>query len=253
MQLGIPQQQKQSNFPKIVEQSAPVETGMYKAVFCRFVTLGFQNDDFNEGQVKFKTSMGFELVEDMAGNKIPDHVKKFDDGSVEQGPKCIFRDYPMADMLHHKSGAYAVAMAMAPETPTITKGKENEHRYIQNFDWPAHFGKTVLLQITKKQAKKPDENGNPKFYNKLESVMPLGMPLEQRTENMFFNLYDPDMQDAWDKLNGFEKKQIRESVRVPGEPVVVYIQDDAPAQEQPKQEQPAEAKPKVDFDDDLPF
>jgi len=49
--LGIPQQNTNTKkFPKMVEQTAPVENGMYKAIFTGFTTLGFHEDDFNEGK-----------------------------------------------------------------------------------------------------------------------------------------------------------------------------------------------------------
>lgn len=244
--LGIPQQNNNNKqFPKVVEKSAPVETGMYKAIFTGFTTLGFHEDDFNEGKVKFYVNLTFEAIEDMAGNKIPEFVKKFDNGDVEKGPTCFFREIPLADDMHHKSTGYAVAKALDPAVQTVARGKDKEHHYIVGFDWEANLGKTVLLQVTKKKAKSGTE------YNKIENVMQLGLPLEGEIKPTFFNLYNPDLQDVFDGLDGFTKKKIRDSIRVPGEPEVIYRGEEAGEQPEPKPE-PA-PQPAADKDDDAPF
>lgn len=250
--LGIPQQNNNAKkFAKVIKQSAPVDNGMYKAIFTGFTTLGFQDDDFNEGQVKFYVNLTFEGIEDMAGTKLGDFTKEYDDGKKEVGPRCFFREIPLADDMHHKSNGFAIAKALDPNVATVTRGKENEHTYIVGFDWEKHLGKTVLLQISKRVAKK---SGNP--YNKLESVMPLGIPLEGRMEYTFFNLYNSDQQEVFDKLDGFTKKKIRESKRVPGEPEVIYRGEVAGEEEEapkPPVEAPEPKAKDVDFDDDIPF
>lgn len=250
--LGIPQQNNNAKkFAKVIKQSDPVDNGMYKAIFTGFTTLGFQDDDFNEGQVKFYVNLTFEGIEDMAGTKLGDFTKEYDDGKKEVGPRCFFREIPLADDMHHKSNGFAIAKALDPNVATVTRGKENEHTYIVGFDWEKHLGKTVLLQISKRVAKK---SGNP--YNKLESVMPLGIPLEGRMEHTFFNLYNSDQQEVFDKLDGFTKKKIRESKRVPGEPEVIYRGEVAGEEEEapkPPVEAPEPKAKDVDFDDDIPF
>ncbi|QQM14235.1 hypothetical protein [Vibrio phage VpJYP1] len=253
MNIGIPQINKPNKaFKKIVEQAEPVEAGMYKAVFNRFVTLGFQESDFEEGKIQFITVFGFELVEDMMGNKVPNHWKVFDDGSREEGAKTLTREYPLNDQLHHKSNGFAIAKALDPQVPTIRKGKENEHEYIVDFNWDAQLGKTVLLQVNKKKAKAGH------YYNQIQAVMPLGAPLDAQLPTVFFNLYNPDMQEVWDKeVYGWEKKKVSERRVIPGEPPVVY--GDAPAQEEQPQEQPKEEAPQAivdeeaNADDDRPF
>jgi len=246
--LGIPQQNTNTKkFPKMVEQTAPVENGMYKAIFTGFTTLGFHEDDFNEGKFKFYVNLSFEAIEDMAGNKLGEFKKKFDDGTETVGPRCFFKEIPLADDLHHKSNGFAIAKALAPDTPTIARGKEKEHTYIVGFDWEKHLGKTVLLQISKRKAKSGTE------YNKVESVMPLGLPLEGAIEPKFFNLYNPDLMEIFESLDGFTKKKIRESKPIAGEPEVVY-RGESEEEEAPKApvDAPEEEAP-VDFDDDIPF
>lgn len=243
MKIGIPQINKPNkDFPKIVSQAEPVEGGMYKAVFNRFVTLGFQKNDFEEDKIQFITVFGFELVEDMAGNKVPNHWQEFDDGTRKEGAKTVTREYPLNDQLHHKSNGFTIAKALHPQVPTIRKGKENEHEYIVEFNWEEHLGKTVLLQINKKKAKAGH------FYNQIQSVMPLGVPLEAQLGNTFFNLYDQNMQDTWDAdVYPWEKKKIRERVLIPGEPDVIYGNDAQPM-EAPKEEAKDEPKAIVDED-----
>lgn len=245
MKLGIPQQNNNTKFPQVVKQTDALPNGMYKAIFKGFVTLGFQDDDFNEGKVKFYSNFIFEAVEDMAGKKVGKFVKEFDDGSKEEGPTCFFKEIAITDSLHHKSNGFSIAKALDPNVKVVSRGKENEHQYIDGFDWEKALGTTVLLQISQKVAKKSG-----KAYNKVESVMPLGMPLEGELEPVFFNLYNPEQQEVFDKLDGFTKKKIRESKRIPGEPEVIYRGEEA-GEEAPEAPEP-EQEP-VDKEDDVPF
>lgn len=244
--LGIPQQNQKKNFPQVVKQTEAVPNGMYKANFCGFVTLGFHEDDFNEGKVKFYANFMFEAIEDMAGNKVGKFVKEFDDGSTEEGPTCFFKEIAITDSLHHKSNGFAYAKALDPNVKVVSRGKENEHQYIDGFDWEKVLGTSVLLQISQKTSKTSGRK-----YNKVESVMPLGMPLEGEREPLFFNLYNQDHQEVFDKLDGFTKKKIRDSIRVPQEPEVIYRGEET--EEEPEVPKVEEPKPQVDFDDDIPF
>lgn len=244
-------QQANKAFPKVVNQAAPVESGMYKAVFTRFVTLGFSEDRFNEGKLKFFCNFGFELIEDMAGNKVPQHWKEFDNGTREEAPKCLFREYPITDRLHHKSGGFAVAKALNPtvSVDSWVDRNGNEHQYITNFDWKAALGTTVLLMIEKKIS----QAGNP--YNQVKQVMPLGVQLDGAlVPHVFFNLYDPTLQEVFDKdLFGYEKKRVRESTSLQGEPNVTYrtvVVEEAPAAPVAA---PVEPNVAVDLTDDCPF
>lgn len=249
MKLGIPQVNNGGGkFAKVVKQSEPVESGMYKAVFQRFITLGFHEDTYNEGKVKFYVTFGFEAIEDMMGNKIPHFKKEFDDGTEQTGPTMFFRDYPIADSLHHKSGGFAVAKALDPNVATVSRGKDNEHTYIDNFNWDENLGKSVLLQIEKKKSK----NGN--FYNRITNVMPLGAPLDVETDPILFNLYNPEHKEVFDSLDFFTKKRIKESLEIGGEPEVIYREtgNDEEQGEQ-EQEEKENKEPPVDFDDDVPF
>lgn len=255
MNIGIPQINKPNkDFAKVVKQAEPVEGGMYKAVFSRFVTLGFQKNDFEEDKIQFITVFGFELVEDMMGNKVAPHWQEFDDGTRKEGPKTVTREYPLNDQLHHKSNGFSIAKALDPQVPTIRKGKEKEHEYIVDFNWEEQLGKTVLLQINKKKAKAGH------FYNQIQGVMPLGVPLEAQLPTVFFNLYNPDMEDVWqDGVYPWEKKKIRERVLIPGEPAVVYGNDAQPMEPENKQEPKQEPQPQAvqdpdnNKDDDTPF
>ncbi|QEG09188.1 hypothetical protein CPT_Phriendly_036 [Vibrio phage Phriendly] len=252
MNIGIPQINKPNKeFAKVVKQADPVEGGMYKAIFNRFVTLGFQKNDFEEDKIQFITVFGFELVEDMAGNKVPNHWQEFDDGTRKEGAKTVTREYPLNDQLHHKSNGFSIAKSLDPQVPTIRKGKENEHEYIVDFNWEEHLGKTVLLQINKKKAKAGH------FYNQIQGVMPLGVPLAGELPTVFFNLYNPEMEDVWkDSVYPWEKKKIRERVLIPGEPAVVYGNDAEPMEapkEEPKVEEPKAIIDEDKEDNDLPF
>ncbi len=252
MNIGIPQINKPGkDFPKIVKQAEPVESGMYKAVYNRFITLGFQESDFEEGVVKFTTVFGFELVEDMMGVKVPHHWKEFDNGTREEGPRTLTREYPLNDQLHHKSNGFAIAKALDPQVPTIRKGKEKEHEYIVDFNWEENLGKTVLLQVVKKKAKAGH------YYNQIQSVMPLGAPLEAQLPTVFFNLYNPNLQETFEKdVYGWEKKKIRERVNIPGEPPVVYgdaEQEEAPAPQEAPVEQPPAIVDEDEDKNDIPF
>lgn len=246
--LGIPQQNAKKDFPKVVKQTEALPNGMYKAIFCGFVTLGFHEDDFNEGKLKFYSNFIFEAVEDMAGNKVGNFVKEFDDGSKEEGPTCFFKEIAITDSLHHKSNGFAIAKALDPNVPVVSRGKENEHQYIDGFDWEKALGTSVLLQISQKKSK-----ASGRLYNKVESVMPLGMPLEGTKENIFFNLYNQDHKEVFEKLDGFTKKKIRDSKRVPQEPEVIYRGEEADEAPQVPDPEPDAPQPKVDFDDDVPF
>ncbi|AUR99130.1 hypothetical protein NVP1262O_44 [Vibrio phage 1.262.O._10N.286.51.A9] len=246
MAIGIVNANAPKQFPKVIKQSDPVQAGMYKAVFNRFVTFGFHPDDYNEGKTKFYTHFGFELVKDMTDTDVPLHVREYDDGTKREDPKCVSREYALMDDMHHKSNGFMLAKALDPNVPIVTRGKENEHQYIVDFDWEANLGKTVLLQIDLKVSKAGNK------YNKIVSIMPLGMPLEQKTESVYFNLYNPDLQEVWDKdVYGWEKKKITERVPVAGEPEVVYVNNNVQAEEPVVEHK--EDVPPVDFDDDVPF
>ncbi len=226
MLLAIPQAPNENakKFPKVIEQAAPVEGGMYKASFKHFITLGFHINDFDdEKKLKFYTNFGFELVEDMAGNPIPNHWRKFDDGSEEESPKMVFREYTLANDLHHKSNGFTIARALFPQVPTVRRGKQKEHEYIVGFDWAQYLDTTVLVQVEKKQAK---ESGN--FYNKIMGVMPLGAELDTKVDPIMFNLYDSsqEMQDVFESdVSYFDKKKIKESLPMAGEPEVIYREE----------------------------
>lgn len=243
MKIGIVNNNAQQNkkFPTVVEQAPAIEGGMYKAIFNRFVTFGFHPDDFNEGQVKFYTHFGFELIEDMMGNKVPAHWRKFDDGTEREDPKTVTREYALMDEMHHKSNGFMIAKALNPNVEVHVRGKDNEHQYIIDFPWNEHMGTTVLLQVQKVKAKAGH------FYNKIQQVMPLGVPLEQETENCFFNLYDSTLEEVWEKqVFGWEKAKIQDRVQIPGEPEVVYGDK--------KEAAPAPAIPNIpEADLDVPF
>lgn len=249
MKIGIPQQNNNAKqFPKVVKKTDPVENGMIKAIFTGFTTLGFRTNDFDDTKMSFYVSLEFEGIEDMAGVKLPKMVREYDDGSKKEEPMCFFREIAMTDSMHHKSNGFAIAKSLDPNVPTVAKGKEKEHQYIENFDWQGNLGKTVLLQVSKKVSKA----GN--AYNKVESVMPLGIPLEGERDLLFFNLYEPEHKEIFDKLDFFTQKKIKESTRVPGEPEVIY-RDEVVGDPEPQEPQgePAPAPKDVDFDDQIPF
>lgn len=257
MKIGIhnPNAGKNKDFPKVVKQADVLPDGMYKAIFNRFITTGFQENKFEAGKIKFVTVFGWEIVEDMAGNKVADFWKEFDDGTREEGPRTLTRDYPLTDDLHHKSNGFAIAKALDPQVPTVRRGKEKEHEYIVEFDWEANLGKTVLLNVVTKKA----EAGH--FYNQVQAVMPLGVPLEARLHNTMFILYDNSeaMQKVYkEDVYPWEKKKITERIVLPQEPDVVHGAAPAPknleeGKQDPAPAAPAEPQPPMDFDDDIPF
>lgn len=252
--LNIPSQQKKSSFPKVIKQSEPVADGLYKAVFKQFITLGFQENEYDgEKNTKFYTNYGFELIEDMAGNKVPKHVREYDDGSTTEEPKFIFREYTLTQDMHHKSNGFTLAKALSPTVAVVKRGKNKEHGYIIDFDWKAALETSVLVQVETRVAK---ESGNK--YNKLINVMQLGIPMETEGSTIFFSLYDnsQEMQDVFNNdVSFFDKKKIRESVVMPGEPEVIYraVGDDKPVDIPHKQEEKKDPIQDVDFDDDIPF